>query len=99
MPTYCGRTGERNLIRLLFLIGIISIVVDYVWVLAIVIYAVVAVMSFKTGDKFEEAKDQGIVCLQPQRYPDLPPSYNHLVQMYITSDFVSIQQLEGWNIE
>jgi hypothetical protein len=82
--------------RVLMVFGVLAILSDYAWTIAIFIYAAVVWFTFKTSDKVDEAKEHGVVCLQPQPYPDMSLRWNTSVRLYVLGE-ITIEELDSTN--
>ena len=64
------------ILRAMLIFGFAAILADYAWLAFVAVWVVVICASFKTSDRVDLAKEQGVVCLQPQPYPDMSLRWN-----------------------
>jgi hypothetical protein len=79
--------------RVMLIFGFASLLAGYAWLVFVAVWVAVIWFSFKTSAQIDLAKEQGVVGLQPQPYPDMSFRWNVSVNSYLRGD-ITVEELE-----
>jgi len=75
----------------MLIFGFASILVGYAWLGFVAVWVIVVWMTFKTSDRIDIAKTQGVVAPQPQPYPDMSFAWNNSIREYMRDEITSME--------